>query len=56
MRQWRRPAALALVSGFLVAGARPALAQDITIRVVPTVSDSISPAPSIEVQGTPVPV
>jgi hypothetical protein len=56
MMQWRRLAALALVSGLLAGGARMVSAQGISIRFVPTVSDSISPAPSIEVQGTPVPV
>jgi hypothetical protein len=54
MRRWRRPAALALVSALLAGGARIASAQNITIRVVPTIADSISPAPTIEVQGTPV--
>ena len=56
MMQWRRFAALALVSALLAGGARMMSAQEITIRVVPTTSDSISPGPSIEVQGSPVPV
>jgi hypothetical protein len=55
MMEWRRFAALALVSALLAGGARMMSAQEITIRVIPS-SDSISPAPVIEVQGTPVPV
>jgi len=56
MMQWRRLAALALVLGLLAGGARMVSAQEITIRVIPTTSDSISPGPTIEVQGSPVPV
>jgi hypothetical protein len=56
MTWWRRVAALALVSAALAGGARTVSAQEITIRAVPTTSDSISPAPEIQVQGTPVPV
>lgn len=56
MRRWRRSAALALASALIVGGARAGSAQGITIRVIPTTSDSISPAPVIEVQGAPVPV
>src|SRR5207237_6465852 len=55
MMQWRRFAALALVSTLLAGGARMMSAQEITIRVVAS-ADSISPAPVIEVQGAPVPI
>lgn len=54
MRRWRRLAALTLVSALLAGGARTGSAQDITMRAVPTIADSISPAPVIEVHGTPV--
>jgi len=55
MNWWRRLAALALGSAALAGGGRTASAQDITVRAVPTIADSISPAPTIEVQATPVP-
>jgi hypothetical protein len=54
MTLWRRSAALALVSGLIAGGARTASAQEITILVT-AASDSISPAPTITVQGAPVP-
>jgi hypothetical protein len=54
MKQWRRSAALALVSTLLAGGAQMASAQDIVVRITPTVADSMTPAPVIEVQGTPV--
>jgi hypothetical protein len=56
MTQRRRSAALSLVVALLAGGARIVAAQDITIRVVPTISDSISPAPSIQVDGAPLPI
>lgn len=56
MRRWRRSAALALASALIVGGARAGSAQGITIRVIPTTSDSISPGPVIEVQGAPAPI
>jgi len=54
MSRWRRVAALALALAALAGGAHPASAQGITIRAVPTIGDSISPAPLVEVHGTPV--
>lgn len=52
MRWGRRTAALALIAA--VTGLRAAGAQTVTISV-PVVSDSISPAPPILVEGTPGP-
>jgi hypothetical protein len=40
----------------LAGGARMVFAQDITIRLVPALADSISPAPTIQVEGALVPI
>jgi hypothetical protein len=55
MSRTRRLAALALGATLILGRGIVASAQDITIRV-PAIADSISPAPEIVVQGTPLPI